>query len=503
MYRPIRVISVAAFALLASTVTAQTIVIPDKPAELPPQLSTIEVQSPRVGPNATASGSPTSTVSQPPFTIPIPQLPSSSQSAYTQGPASPSPTPATTAPAAPQGVLSSAPSSLERVSRPLFEFRGPGMFGPLHYDDSNRWLDFGILVQGEYLNNTPTNGPSTEQVFFRRLRPTIMGGMDDWQAILQMDFGSGVNGTESATTVRWVNFQYTGFEQAHATFGSFKPWFSRELITLGPHLQTIERSPVGNTNYGNPDYMIGVSWDKMLENRKVAYYTSVGLQDHEQGATQMAMRSPANGPTNANQGWLVTGRLDYYPIGEMPYDPRPLHTPAQIAYNRGDFHTDSWKVLVSTAMFGWWNDGDKNPYTTNGVSNSTTNADLNRSVGAEVSSGVRGFGVSADVEYQYIRGNLVDPNFTGGLYVGGVTSLNKFSANGGYMLPRNVELVGAWSVVDATGFQRSLTETTVGMNWFVMKYAVRFSATYSFQCNVNGVPDSNLGVARVSTQFVW
>src|SRR5207247_2283584 len=130
--------------------------------------------------------------------------------------------------------------------RHLLEFRGSGIHGPYH-DESDRWLDFSILIQAEYLQNSPRSGQSTEQLFFRRLRPIIMGGMNDWQGIIELDFGAGQNGTTYSPSVRWVDFQYTGFYQAHATFGSFKPWFSRELLTIGPHLQTIERSPVGDT----------------------------------------------------------------------------------------------------------------------------------------------------------------------------------------------------------------------------------------------------------------
>jgi hypothetical protein len=386
----------------------------------------------------------------------------------------------------------------------LLEFRGSGILGPYHYDETERWLDFGILIQTEYIHNAPNNGsPSTEQLFFRRLRPTIMGGIGDWQGIIQMDFGAGADGTVYSTTVRWVNFQYTGFEQAHATFGSFKPWFSRELLTLGPHLQSIERSPVGDTNYGNPDYMIGFAWDHMLPNRKIVYYASVGLEDHQQEVTQMQMRSPANAASGSNQGVLVTGRLDFFPFGELPSDSRLLHTPSQIAYNRGDFHTDAWRALVSTAVYGWWNDGNSNPFTSNGTSTSTTNADLNQAYGVEVSGGLRGYGVSADVEYQFVRGDLLAPTFTGGLYVNGRTNMNKFAVNGGYMLPHDIELVGAWSMVDASGFQHTLMETKVGFNWYLMKYAVRLSADYSFVNNNNGVPGNNIGVVRALAQYVW
>ncbi len=396
-------------------------------------------------------------------------------------------------------------ASLPRVEpgRHPLEHRGSGFLGPYHYDESNRWLDWGIIVQAEYIHNEPSIGQDTQFLFFRRLRPVIMGGMNDWQGIIMLDFGAGQDGSTYSTSVRWANFQYTGFHQAHATFGSFKPWFSRELLTMGPHLQTIERGPVGNTNYGNPDYMIGFSWDQLLADRKVAYYASIGLEDHTQSVTQMQLRSPAYVASGANQGVLATGRLDYYVFGQLPYDPGPLHAPTPVAYNRGDFHTNAWRALVSSAVYGWWNDGNSNPYTVNGVSTSTTQADLDRAFGFEVSGGVRGFGVSADVEYQFVRGDLRAPGFTGGLYVNGRTDLNKFSVNGGYMLLRNVALVGAWSMVDATGFECALTETKVGVNWFVMKYAVRFAADYSFVNNNNGIPGNNLDVARALAQFVW
>src|SRR5262249_22140682 len=161
-------------------------------------------------------------------------------------------------------------------------------------------------------------------------------------------------------------------------------------------------------------------------------------------------------------------------------DPRPLHDTPPIMYNRGDFHTQAWRMMVSTAAYGWINDGNSNPFTLNGVSTSTTQADLNTAYAVEVSGGIRGYGLSADVEYQFGHGDLIDRAFTGGLYVNGRTNMNKFLVNGGYMLPRDVELVAAWSSVGASGFERALTETKVGVNWYVMKYSVRFSATYSF-----------------------
>jgi phosphate-selective porin OprO and OprP len=387
--------------------------------------------------------------------------------------------------------------------KPILEFQGSGMFGPHNYDHGDRWLDWGMMVQTEFLQNAPSTGESTEELFFRRLRPLIAGGLGDWQGVVQIDFGAGQNGTNPGTTIKWANVAYTGFDQAHVTFGSFKPWFSREHIASGPHLQTIERSFVGNINYGNPDYMLGVSFDKMTSNNKFAYFGSAGFQSHLPSVTEMQMRSPATPESNANQGALVTGRFDYYVLGHIPHDKRPLHAPAQVAYNRSDFHTQEWRMIVSTAMFGWWNDGDSNPFTSNRVSTSTTQADLQRAYGTEVSSGVRGFGISSDIEYQFIHGDLLVPTFTGGLYQNGQTDMDKLAVNTGYMFPKNVELVGAWSIIQATGFEKDLSETTVGLNWFVKKYAVRFAANYSLVDNMNGVPGNDIGVTRLLSQFVW
>jgi hypothetical protein len=154
-------------------------------------------------------------------------------------------------------------------------------------------------------------------------------------------------------------------------------------------------------------------------------------------------------------------------------------------------------------MYGWWNDGNSNPFYSHGMNTSTPNADLDRALGVEASGGIRGFGFSGDVEYQHVRGDLLASGFTGGLYVHGRTNVDKVGVYGGYMLPRDVELNAGWAVVEASGFVRPLTVTQVGVNWFVKKYSVRFAATYGWQDNVNGTPGYNLGVARALAQFVW
>jgi phosphate-selective porin len=344
------------------------------------------------------------------------------------------------------------------------------------------------------------NDEPIDNLFMRRLRPTFQGAMDEnWQGTLQLDFGQGVVGVTDNTTVRWCNFQYTGIEQTHVTVGSFKTFFSREFLTLGPHVQLIERTAVGDNNFGNPEYLIGIGWDHMLPDRKLAYYVNAGAQDQEQGAGQMTFRSPTNAPSGVNQGFVVAGRIDFAPIGEMEYDVAQLGVSP--SYDPGDFHTDAWLVMLSTGAYGWWNDGDSN----NTSMTTATAPDLQQAYGIEFSGGVRGHGFSADAEYQFINGELYDGTYTDGLYLDGATDLNKFSLNGGYMLPgTRVELVSGWMIMDASNYEVPVTATTVGINWYIKgKADIRYALTYAMVENTAGSPENNGGIVRLQGQFVW
>ena len=78
----------------------------------------------------------------------------------------------------------------------------PVYAGVQTYSKGESWFAMGILVQAQYRNNNPDGGQSTDELFFRRLRPTLEGGLnDDWQGILQLDFGAGQSGEEYEITV--------------------------------------------------------------------------------------------------------------------------------------------------------------------------------------------------------------------------------------------------------------------------------------------------------------
>lgn len=374
------------------------------------------------------------------------------------------------------------------------------------------YLDMGMLidVQGRVVGQDNPNLGIDNGVFFRRLRPFLYGAIDkDWQGIIQLDFGNGFEGQDAKTSIKWAYMEYLGLEanqQTSLKIGSFKPPFSREFLTLGPRLQQIERT-VGMQWAGTPDYCICLGLTRLTPDRKLSYAVAGGSMSINPRADRIFFQMPLNNTTSSeNRGNIVAARVDYYPWGEMPFNPKPLAS--ENALNRGDWHTQDWRVMMSGAAYGWWNNDENNLSTNsgnpNGPSTLMTNQDVRSAYGFEASGGIRGFGFSGDIEYQYVHGKLLNQNFTGGLYENGTTGLNKFTVNGGYMVYKNEwEVMTSFSMLDASNFASTWTQSTVGVNWFVRHYDIRFTANYTYNNNVSGATGAYENVGRLQAQFAW
>jgi len=57
--------------------------------------------------------------------------------------------------------------------------------------------------------------------------------------------------------------------------------------------------------------------------------------------------------------------------------------------------------------------------------------------------------------------------------------------------------------LDASNYASIWTGMTVGVNWFVRKYAIRYAFTYTVNNNVVGVTGLYENVARLQAQFAW
>jgi hypothetical protein len=129
--------------------------------------------------------------------------------------------------------------------------------------------------------------------------------------------------------------------------------------------------------------------------------------------------------------------------------------------------------------------------------------DLDSAGGLELSAGLRGHGFSADIEFQQISGDTVDPMFTGGIYLNGTTDLDIYSFEAGYMVGKRVELVAGLDSLDADNFSESTDRTSLGLNYYFNKHKTKFQLTYRQSENIDGVSGNDLDEMFGQFQFVF
>ena len=368
----------------------------------------------------------------------------------------------------------------------------PARAGIKVFEEGDRFVEIGARVQIQYLQTDFEGSETRDQVFFRRLRPYISGSVTkNWVGKVQFDFGKTIDGNEVA--IKDAYMQYKGWKNKTLTIGNAKTPFSREFMTSSNRQQTVERGFVGDHNFGTPDRQLGFRLDGQNAGKKVTYSLALGGEHHDPSATRMDFDSPANNNTDWNEGLVIAGRVDFHPMGFVKFD-------------QGDFNSSGVKPNFSLAFFSWSNDDDNNTYTdpATGLSTSGSKADLDSAEGFELSAGIRGNGISVDVEYNLISADTVDPIFTGGVYRSGSTDLDKFHVEGGFMLPSNqIELVGSWESLDADNYLDTWTATEVGVNYFWNKHKVKAQLTYRMGENRLGVPGADGDTTLLQWQFVF
>ncbi|NND61000.1 MAG: hypothetical protein HKN49_12105, partial [Gammaproteobacteria bacterium] len=351
-------------------------------------------------------------------------------------------------------------------------------------------IELGGRIQLQYVNMDPDVGDSSDDLFFRRLRPYIAGTVTaDWDGKIQIDFGKSAGDNEVA--VKDAYMRYTGWDNLSLFIGNTKTPFAREFLASSKRQQLVERSFAGDHNYGAPDRQLGLRLDGSTADKKLAYKLSLGAESHDPDVRRLDFDTPVNESGDWNEGVVVAGRLDYMPMGSMKYD-------------QVDFRSDSLKMGFGLAVFSWSNDDDNNTYTdANGVALSGSKADLDSATGVEVSVSARGNGFSADVDYQSIDADTVVSDFTGGVYSNGGTDLEKIAVEGGYLFPNNVELVAAWDTQDADGYATPWERTSVGANYYFNKHKMKAQFTYRMGKNVNGVRGTDEHTGFMQFQFVF
>ena len=366
----------------------------------------------------------------------------------------------------------------------------PAFAGVVVYEEGDKKIEIGGRIQLQYLYSDVEDSVSIDELYFRRLRPYIMGTVTkDWIGKIQFDFGKAEGSNEVA--VKDAFMEYSGWKNMKLRLGNTKMHFSRETLTSSKKQQLVERTFVGDHNFGTPDRLLGVRLNGNSESKKFTYGIGAGVASHDPAAARMDFDSPVNRDSDWNEGLQLSGRVDFHPFGYLKM-------------SQGDF-TRKQKLTIGVGAFTWSNDDDVNTYTDDGGNSlDAGKADLDSANGVEVSFGYRNAGWSVDGEYQMVSGDTMDSTFTGGLYVSGTTDLDKYAVEGGYMMPSGkVEFVAGYDSLDADNYEDAWTRTAVGVNYFFNEHKTKMQVTYRMSENFAGVAGEDVNTGFVQFQFVF
>jgi len=352
--------------------------------------------------------------------------------------------------------------------------------GGVKYQDGDKYLKLGGRIQLQYLQVDPDNASSTDELFFRRLRPYIEGSLHkNWKGKFQWDMGKAEGSNE--LSVKDAYMAYTGLSSVQIIVGNLSFPFSREFLTSSKYQQFVERSFSGDHNYGTPDRQTGIHFKGKTASTKLSWGASVAMGAIDPDTSKIDFDTIANKNADFNEGVMVGGRIDYHPFGFLKM--------SQGAFSRKQ------KLTVGVAAYNWNNDKDINPANANDVDNV---------VGLEISGAYRIAGLSIDAEYNQFSADLLDTTLTDGLYKNGSTTLSNTMIKAGYMVvPMTLELVAGYQSQDADNYASAWNRTSLGANWFIHKHDIKFQLTYRLGENIKGVNGADQNELFAQGQYVF
>ncbi len=347
------------------------------------------------------------------------------------------------------------------------------------YEKDGKYVKVGGRIQMQYHREDPDNGSAEDDMFFRRLRPYIEGSIHpDWKGKFQLDYGKAEDGNEVA--IKDAYMEYSGLHNIKIKIGNANFPFSREKLTSSKKQQLVERTFVGDHNYGTPDRNLGIHASGHNVDKRVTWGAAVAASYIDPSSSKLDFDTPVNRNSDFNEGWIGGGRIDFHPWGN-------------VKFSQGDFSRQAG-ATIGVAAFVWGNDDDNNGHP----------ASIDDVTGLEISSALRGMGFSVDAEYNYFDVDTVDSSFTGGLYKDGETELENWAIEGGYMVVSDkLELVLAYQSQDADNYDNDWTRFSAGANWFIAKHDIKVQLSYRANDSVNGVSGDDEDEIFVQTQFVF
>ena len=358
--------------------------------------------------------------------------------------------------------------------------------------DNGEYVKIGGRIQLQYHYMDPDGGTSTDDLFFRRLRPYVEGSLHpDWKGKFQFDYGKAEDDNEVA--IKDAYLQYKGYDNMKVTIGNANFPFSREFLTSSKKQQLVERTFVGDHNYGTPDRNVGIHLTGNSGDKKITWGASATSASIDPDNSKLDFDTPVNEKGDWNEGWMFGGRVDFHPFGLLKF-------------SQGDFKGET-KATIGVAAFVWDNDDDNNtfsPPSVPGCAVSGGKCDVDSVTGYEISGALRMNGFSVDAQYNMFDVDTVEPGITSGIYRNGSSDLENWAIEGGYMvIPNKLEIVAGYQSQDADGYTTEWNRTSLGANYFIKKHDIKVQATWRMNEDVEGIPGDDEDEFFLQTQYVF
>ena len=370
-------------------------------------------------------------------------------------------------------------------------FVGKVIAGGVKYsNEDGDYVKLGGRIQLQYNVTDPDAGESSDDLLFRRLRPYIEGSVhEDWTGKFQFDLGKG------NFAVKDAYFKYGGIDGLDVTVGNANFCFSREKLTSSKKQQLVERTFVGDHNYGTPDRQAGLHIGGKFAEGMLAWNAAVAKGAIDPSNKKLDFDSAIQHDAGEDwlQGDMYGGRVEFFPLGHFKPE-------------QGDFKGDV-KAAFGVGAFSWKNDGDQVNMSVDEETGeeSYASSDVDTVTGVEISGALRFCGVSIDAQYNTFEADLVH-GIAGadGIYEDGETTLENYAVEGGYMVvPSRVELVAGYQSQDADGYATAWDRTSVGANFFVAKHDIKYQLSYRMGENKDGKDGNDVDELFVQAQYVF
>ena len=358
------------------------------------------------------------------------------------------------------------------------------------YDKDDKFVKLSGNIQLQYHTTDPEDGASTDEILFRRLQPGIEAGLfPDWTGKIVWEMGKSRNDNE--VELKDIYLQYSGFKPVLITAGNFIIPFSREMMTSSKRQQLVERTFVGDHNYGTPARNTGIGISTSVFEKKLEFAAAAAKGAIDPDAKKLDFESPVIWEDDFNEGWMAAGRVDFHPFG-----------PLKMA--QGDFD-GKLKATLGVAGFVWNNDDDNNTYTEDGADhNLGKKPDVDSVTGIEISGAVRIAGASLDAQYNRFHAETIDAAISSGIYENGETDLENMAVEGGYMvIPAKLEAVAGYEFQDADGYDKTWSRTSFGLNYFFREHDIKLQMTYRLGENLDGNEGNDADEMFIQAQYVF